>query len=64
MNIYGAPLLTNPTTVCQSILDVNKDGKIDSQDAVAAFDQLQEVLSYNLPTGGGFAAGLVMGLRG
>mmetsp|Transcript_20013 Transcript_20013/g.20716 ORF Transcript_20013/g.20716 Transcript_20013/m.20716 type:complete len:96 (+) Transcript_20013:1933-2220(+) len=47
----------------ENILDVNKDGKIDSKDAEAAFLKLNEVLSYNIPTGGGFTAGLLMGLR-
>jgi uncharacterized membrane protein (Fun14 family) len=64
-----------------SVLDVNKDGKIDADDAKMAFDkvfnwmnslnisdhtilQLNTVLSYQLPAGGGFTAGLIMGLRG
>lgn len=45
------------------VLDVNHDGKVDAKDAEVAYAKMQEVLSYNMPTGGGFATGLVMGLR-
>lgn len=45
------------------VLDVNKDGKVDMKDAEVAYGKLHDVLSYNMPTGGGFASGLLMGLR-
>jgi uncharacterized membrane protein (Fun14 family) len=45
------------------VLDVNHDGKVDAKDAEAAYYKLQSVLSYHMPTGGGFASGLIMGLR-
>lgn len=45
------------------VLDVNHDGKVDAKDAEAAYAQLQKVLGYHMPTGGGFGAGLLMGLR-
>ena len=38
-------------------------GKVDSKDAMLAYDKLERVLGYNMPSGGGFAAGLVMGLK-
>mmetsp|Transcript_3136 Transcript_3136/g.4850 ORF Transcript_3136/g.4850 Transcript_3136/m.4850 type:complete len:189 (-) Transcript_3136:140-706(-) len=48
----------------EELLDINKDGQIDSLDFKAVYSKLSGVLSYNMPTGGGFAAGLLMGLRG
>jgi len=48
----------------ENIMDLNKDGKVDEKDAKVAYDKLHTVLSYNMPTGGGFSAGLILGLRG
>eukprot|EP01031_Cornospumella_fuschlensis_P028289 gene28289-34157_t len=48
----------------EKTLDLNKDGKLDDKDAEAAFAKVQEVLGYNVPSGGGFTAGFIMGLRG
>lgn len=48
----------------EKIMDLNHDGKVDEKDAKVAYDKLHNVLSYNMPTGGGFSAGLLMGLRG
>jgi len=44
-------------------LDLNKDGRLDAKDVEVAYSKLNSVLSYNLPTGGGFSAGLLLGLR-
>jgi uncharacterized membrane protein (Fun14 family) len=44
-------------------LDLNHDGKIDQEDLKIAFDKAQSVLGYHMPTGGGFSAGLLLGLR-
>lgn len=43
--------------------DVNRDGNIDTADFQVMYDKLYEVLNYNMPSGGGFAAGLLLGLR-
>lgn len=45
------------------VLDLNHDGKVDEKDAQVAYDKVHTVLSYHMPTGGGFSAGLLMGLR-
>ena len=44
-------------------LDLNDDGKIDKEDAKEAKTKLLKVLQFNMPAGGGFAAGFVGGLR-
>jgi uncharacterized membrane protein (Fun14 family) len=44
-------------------MDLNKDGKVDKEDAQIASDKLMEVLQYGLPTGGGFGAGFIAGIR-
>lgn len=48
----------------ETLLDVNKDGKVDEEDAALVFDKIKSVLQYNMPSGGGFTAGLFLGLRG
>lgn len=45
------------------LMDLNDDGKVDSEDGAKAMEKVQEVLSYNLPAGGGFATGFVAGVR-
>lgn len=47
----------------EGVMDLNNDGKIDAEDAKLAFSKLNGALSYNMPSGGGFTAGLLMGLR-
>ena len=47
----------------EEFLDLNKDGQVDAEDAELAYKKLLKVLEYNLPAGGGFAAGFVGGLR-
>lgn len=47
----------------QDRFDVNGDGKIDMQDAENLYAQAMEILQYNMPSGGGFATGVVLGLR-
>eukprot|EP00752_Nemacystus_decipiens_P018258 g16383.t1 len=44
-------------------LDLNEDGKVDSDDVKEIWDRTMKVLSYNLPTGSGFAAGALVGAR-
>ena len=46
------------------MLDINSDGVLDSQDAAEAYTQLNKIMSYNMPTGGGFTGGIIMGIRG
>ncbi len=45
------------------LLDVNNDGKIDINDAESLFNNVNKVVGYNMPSGGGFVGGLVLGLR-
>lgn len=44
-------------------LDLNKDGTVDTEDAAIAYNKLLKILEFNLPAGGGFAAGFAGGLR-
>lgn len=44
-------------------LDLNKDGKVDAEDGKAIYNHTLKVLEFNLPAGGGFAAGFLGGLR-
>eukprot|EP00903_Cladosiphon_okamuranus_P019302 g17742.t1 len=44
-------------------LDMNRDGKVDADDVKEIWDRTIKVLSYNLPTGSGFAAGALVGAR-
>eukprot|EP00053_Salpingoeca_punica_P020483 m.211702 g.211702 ORF g.211702 m.211702 type:complete len:193 (+) comp18746_c0_seq1:285-863(+) len=46
-----------------NILDLNKDGKVDKEDAKVAYSKALEVLQYNMPAGTGFVTGIVLGLR-
>jgi len=48
----------------ESYMDLNGDGKVDAKDAELGFEKMKSVLSYNMPSGGGFGTGLLMGLRG
>eukprot|EP01038_Epipyxis_sp_PR26KG_P013455 gene13455-18047_t len=50
-------------TEAEKVLDLNKDGKVDMKDAEYAIDNIQKILGFHMPTGGGFATGLLMGLR-
>ena len=47
----------------ESALDLNKDGKVDMEDAEIAKDKVMEVLQIGVPSGGGFAVGFVSGIR-
>ena len=47
----------------ESMLDLNKDGKVDQEDAKAGYDKIMEVVAFGLPAGGGFGAGFIGGLR-
>jgi len=45
------------------LMDLNDDGKVDKEDAALAYNKILKVLEFNLPAGGGFAAGFAGGLR-
>ena len=47
----------------QGWFDINHDGKLDGKDAEQVFTRAQKVLEYHLPSGSGFGAGLILGLR-
>lgn len=47
----------------EKIMDLNGDGKIDGKDFEHAFNKINKVLGHQMPSGGGFAAGLLLGLR-
>ena len=47
----------------QDFLDLNEDGKVDSEDGKLIYNKVLKVLEFNLPAGGGFAAGFAGGLR-
>ena len=47
----------------EKALDLNKDGKVDREDAMIAHGELMKVLQYNLPAGGGFGGGFLAGVR-
>lgn len=47
----------------EGLLDLNKDGKIDQEDAQELHAQATKILAYNLPAGGGFSMGFLGGLR-
>ena len=47
----------------EDAIDLNKDGKIDAMDGKIAFQRLNKILSFNIPAGGGFTAGLLYGLK-
>lgn len=47
----------------ESALDLNQDGVVDQEDAKLAFQKVTSVLEFGMPSGGGFVAGFVGGLR-
>lgn len=48
----------------EDTFDLNNDGVLDIKDAEFAFTKVKEIVGYQMPSGGGFGAGMVMGLRG
>ncbi|CAM9998719.1 unnamed protein product [Ectocarpus sp. 12 AP-2014] len=44
-------------------LDLDKNGKVDTDDLQELWNRAMKVLSYNLPTGSGFVAGALLGAR-
>mmetsp|Transcript_3316 Transcript_3316/g.5524 ORF Transcript_3316/g.5524 Transcript_3316/m.5524 type:complete len:201 (-) Transcript_3316:156-758(-) len=48
----------------ENLLDLNKDGKVDAKDVEHGMNKIQDMLEYNMPSGGGFTTGLILGLRG
>ena len=47
----------------EGMMDLNKDGKVDTEDLNKASEDIMEVLSFGLPAGTGFGAGFIFGLR-
>jgi uncharacterized membrane protein (Fun14 family) len=47
----------------EKMLDLDQDGTIDQKDATVIYNKILTILQFNLPAGGGFAAGFVGGLR-
>ena len=47
----------------EDVIDLNKDGRIDAEDGKLAFQRLNKALTFNMPAGGGFTAGLLYGLK-
>jgi len=47
----------------EGMMDLNKDGEFDVKDVELGINKVKDVLSYNMPSGGGFSAGLLMGIR-
>ena len=43
-------------------LDVTGDGKFDANDALAIWNEVKKILTYHLPSCGGFSMGLALGL--
>lgn len=44
-------------------LDINKDGKVDSEDLQLWANKMYNVVKYHGPTGAGFGTGVYLGLR-
>ncbi len=47
----------------EKAMDLNRDGKVDKNDAEQAMDKLMEVLQFGMNGGAGFAAGFIGGFR-
>lgn len=47
----------------EKVFDLNKDGVVDDKDGKLAYDQVMEVLQFNMTGGSGFAAGFMGGLK-
>ncbi|CAM9333702.1 unnamed protein product [Laminaria digitata] len=45
------------------VLDLDKSGKVDTDDMKVLYDRIMKVATYNLPAGSGFAAGALIGAR-
>ncbi|CAK4075979.1 unnamed protein product [Aphanomyces euteiches] len=45
------------------LLDLNKDGNVNTKDAKVLYDQVMQVLEYSLPAGSGFGVGFLVGFR-
>jgi uncharacterized membrane protein (Fun14 family) len=48
----------------ENALDMNGDGVLDIKDGEMVYNKIMEVVGYQMPSGGGFGAGILMGLRG
>jgi uncharacterized membrane protein (Fun14 family) len=47
----------------EKVFDFNKDGVVDDKDGKLAYDQIMEVLQFNMMGGSGFAAGFMGGFK-
>lgn len=47
----------------EGLMDLNKDGKVNSGDIGQAKDDILEILEFGLPAGCGFGTGFLFGLR-
>ena len=43
-------------------LDVTGDGKLDVNDAIVVWKELKKILTFNLPSAGGFSLGVALGI--
>lgn len=46
----------------KKVADLDGDGKLTSKDFAYAYRELKKILTYNMPSAGGFSAGLFLGL--
>ena len=46
-----------------NMMDFNKDGQIDLDDGQIALQEILKVLQYGVPSGSGFGAGFISGIR-
>mmetsp|Transcript_15234 Transcript_15234/g.22806 ORF Transcript_15234/g.22806 Transcript_15234/m.22806 type:complete len:201 (-) Transcript_15234:291-893(-) len=47
----------------EKVMDLNRDGKVDGDDANIAMDKVMKVLQFNMVGGSGFAAGFLGGVK-
>jgi len=47
----------------QTVLDADKDGELTEKDFMLLWRRFLDIMSYNVPGGGGFIAGLLVGIR-
>lgn len=45
------------------MMDVNDDGKVDEQDVKIMYEKVLDVVSFNMPAGGGFTGGFLAGMK-
>eukprot|EP00588_Corethron_pennatum_P009011 CAMPEP_0194267474 /NCGR_PEP_ID=MMETSP0169-20130528/1954_1 /TAXON_ID=218684 /ORGANISM="Corethron pennatum, Strain L29A3" /LENGTH=205 /DNA_ID=CAMNT_0039008307 /DNA_START=88 /DNA_END=705 /DNA_ORIENTATION=+ len=63
---YAGYIEVNVNKVSEDVtkaLDQTGDGKLDVNDIESISDKAMEILHYNIPAGGGFATGVIAGVR-